>query len=423
MKKSRILLLVCIVPVVLCIVSYPLFRNLVWLFDAQVKQHPWLWGLFAGVALLVLTICVVFIAISQFSASTAIYYISRGAEILLFSMIDLLFLTLLMEILYGAIKPLRSHKVLVTSIVLAVVVVYQIVGHIRGNIRRKRNLKISSPRVQDSFRIVHLTDIHLGSHLPSRLKKIVAEVNKLNADLVCITGDLTDTRQIVTTNQPEEGSDRLLPTNAFYPLNELKSSSGVFFVSGNHDIGSGREELYNILGKCPNVKILSNESQIVKIPSKQTQIKLIGIEDGEAEYFVDSAKKLKGASPEDNHAVEGYQSKDPQNASSLYTVLLHHRPHKRVWRDVMHLLDVDMFLAGHTHAGQMMFLRPLVWLVHNPDVWLSTLDEKNKKENSSILSYDQPFMYVGPGTGTAGTSKRTSYICEITIFDVSPSSS
>ncbi|KAK2952439.1 putative Ser/Thr phosphatase family protein [Blattamonas nauphoetae] len=421
-SRRQLILLICIVPVLLCVMSYPLFRNLEWLFDPQVKLHPWLRGLFITIAFLTIISCGVLTYVSRLSLSNSIDYISRAFIAIYLFTLDLFVVTILMEIIYGLFKPLRSHKPVITIIELCLIVGWQIFGNVLGTYRRKRELIIKSSLVQDSFRIVHLSDIHLGSHGPNRLKKIVPEVNELNADMVCITGDLTDTKRIIMENQPLEGSERLLPSNGFYPLTELKAPSGVFFVTGNHDVMSGKEELYDILRKCPNLTILSNESQIVEIVSKQTKVKIIGIEDGDAKYFVDTAKMLEGASSKGSSSRTGFQTNGTTDESSLYTILLHHRPHKKVWRDVMRSLHVDMFLAGHTHAGQMFTFRPLIWLVHNPDVWLSTLDETNKKQNSSILSYDKPFMYVSPGTGTAGSSKRTSFLCEITVFNVSPSS-
>ncbi|KAK2953543.1 putative Ser/Thr phosphatase family protein [Blattamonas nauphoetae] len=403
--------------------NLPVCVNLTWLFDSQMAKHPWLWGLFGGLSLIILLCIVLFMGASQqFNSSFFVVASSLGMDIL-YGFIDLLIPTIVCEIVFAAYKASRHYKLMISGIVVGVVFIWEILGHIPGNFRRKRYVTVHSTKVRSSFRLVHLTDIHMGSLNGGRLAQIAKEVNQLNPDVVCITGDLTDTKRIVQINQPTEDSEKLLPSNAFYPLTQILAPSGVFFVTGNHDLMAGREDLMTILAKCPNVKVLDNTSVVVPITNSETTIKMVGIEDGSAEYFTSVADNICSSVLKNSTVVDRNQIESPvtEQTDPMFTILLHHRPHKRVWRDVMRQLQTDMFLAGHTHAGQLSFMRPLVWFVHRPDVWLSSPDEQDRLINSSKKLFDKPFMYVNPGTGTWGSRKRTSFFDEITIFDISPS--
>ena len=81
------------------------------------------------------------------------------------------------------------------------------------------------PEAFEGYRIVHFSDIHVGSyygwrrHMPQR---DVDSINAQHADLICFTGDLQNVR-------PEE----LVPFKK--TLSGLKAKDGVVSVLGNHD--------------------------------------------------------------------------------------------------------------------------------------------------------------------------------------------
>src|SRR5690606_36019808 len=83
------------------------------------------------------------------------------------------------------------------------------------------------PRALDGFRIVQLSDVHLGPLLDRRFAaSLVERVNALAPDLVVVTGDLVD------------GGVRRVGAEV-EPLGALRARHGVFFVTGNHDYYSG----------------------------------------------------------------------------------------------------------------------------------------------------------------------------------------
>ena len=80
------------------------------------------------------------------------------------------------------------------------------------------------PAAFDGYRIVQLSDLHLGSlgESSSFIRKLVSEVNKLEADAVAFTGDLV--------NRSADEAELFIPI-----LSSLKAKDGVYSVLGNHD--------------------------------------------------------------------------------------------------------------------------------------------------------------------------------------------
>lgn len=92
-------------------------------------------------------------------------------------------------------------------------------------------IEVRSPKVPpafDGFRIVQLSDIHLGSMLrPGReLQRMAERVGELHPDLIVFTGDLIDIRATEITDSVQ----RL--------LGRMRAPEGVFSVTGNHDVGT-----------------------------------------------------------------------------------------------------------------------------------------------------------------------------------------
>ena len=79
----------------------------------------------------------------------------------------------------------------------------------------------------NNFRIIQLTDLHLGSygeHYPG-ITKLVNEVNRLKPDLIVFTGDMVNSFASEITPWIES-------------LRELKAKYGKYAITGNHDYGT-----------------------------------------------------------------------------------------------------------------------------------------------------------------------------------------
>jgi predicted MPP superfamily phosphohydrolase len=92
--------------------------------------------------------------------------------------------------------------------------------------------------------------------------------------------------------------------------------------------------------------------------------------------------------------------------NSKPTVLLHHGPNG-IKYDIN--AAVDLYLAGHTHGGQL---------------WPATYVAKMMFEyNKGLHDYKGTQVYVSQGTGTFGPPMRVGTYSELTILNLKPESS
>jgi len=107
------------------------------------------------------------------------------------------------------------------------------------------------PAALHGFTIAQISDVHVGPTIKrSYLDAIVHAVNRLEADLVAVTGDLVD--------GPVQ---RLAPH--VEPLARLASRHGTFFVTGNHEYYSGVSGLVAELRRL-GLRVLLNEHVVVE---------------------------------------------------------------------------------------------------------------------------------------------------------------
>ncbi len=173
----------------------------------------------------------------------------------------------------------------------------------------------------DGLRIVHLSDIHAGNTISlSNIEEIVRQTNALTPDIIVITGDIGD-------GIPEKVS-RILE-----PMRGLKSTYGVFYVTGNHEHGwdgKGWVKAVTQLG----IRFLDNEHQYIE-------------KDG-ARIAICGAIDYRG-----DRRVPGWKS-DPAKAlhdipANVFKLMLVHQPYSI---EISFENGADLVLAGHTHGGQ-----------------------------------------------------------------------
>ncbi|MFN2377600.1 MAG: metallophosphoesterase, partial [Candidatus Binatia bacterium] len=120
------------------------------------------------------------------------------------------------------------------------------------------------PAAFDGFRIAQLSDIHLGGYTNDEfLARCVERTNALGADLVCITGDITD------------GLDHAPHT--FPILGRLSAPEGVFAILGNHDVYTGADEVTEALRRLTPFRVMRDESHVIERGG--ARLHLLGVND------------------------------------------------------------------------------------------------------------------------------------------------
>lgn len=173
------------------------------------------------------------------------------------------------------------------------------------------------PESFDGFKIVQLSDLH-GAEFGEDGMGLVEKVKELEPDIIALTGDfVTDEGDLAAVEKLAARLVKLCP---------------VYFVSGNHEFGSGLAvKVRNILERA-GVKYLSNE--YLTISRGEDGILLGGVEDPLAYADMLSpdelAQKMNDAAPD------------------AFKILLGHRNY---WMTEYPELPVDLIFCGHAHGG------------------------------------------------------------------------
>ena len=177
------------------------------------------------------------------------------------------------------------------------------------------------PKELDGFRIVHLSDIHVGNTMfKEDIAEIVAETNALNPDLIAITGDMADGMPLIIGDWLE-------------PMRDFRAKYGSWFVTGNHDHmwdGKGWCECIANLG----IHVLDNAREILHVNGTKLAVA------GAIDFRGDRRHRKWKSSPE--QALAGIPDE-------VFKLMLVHQPASV---DASLASGADLVLVGHTHGGQ-----------------------------------------------------------------------
>ena len=227
---------------------------------------------------------------------------------------------------------------------------------------RINTIEIQSEKLAKPRRVVQLSDVHIGSRQAAYMDRLVQRVNRLQPDIVVITGDLVDTGAV--------GKAELQSL--------VNLTSQIYFVTGNHERYAGLDAILGVLEEL-GVTVLRNQH------ADHDDIQFIGIDDA------------------DHHEQVALQLPKIPSDALKYRILLYHRP--AGWADaVQH--GIDLMLSGHTHNGQIF---PFNWLV-----------KREFKFIKGLYRQGTAHLYVSMGSGTWGPLMRLGSWNEITCIDLRP---
>jgi hypothetical protein len=229
------------------------------------------------------------------------------------------------------------------------------------------------PKDLQGFRIVQITDIHVGLTVKRDFVETIVEMaNELKADLIAFTGDLAD------------GSVHHLRRDV-EPLKELHAPHGLYFVTGNHEYYSGVEQWVEEARRL-GYTVMANEHRLVERGAGK--ILLAGVTDYTGGQFIashvsDPAKAVEGAPVADVRILLAHQPRSLRDAL----------PHR-----------FDLLLTGHTHGGQF-FPWNLVASLGQPYI-------------QGLHKHEKTWIYVSKGTGYWGPPVRLAARSEITVIEL-----
>jgi predicted MPP superfamily phosphohydrolase len=232
------------------------------------------------------------------------------------------------------------------------------------------------PAGADPVRVALLTDVHVaGPDMPpSRLARIVAQVNRLQPDLVLFGGDFVSDKRVATR--------RYAGGEALAPLAALDAPLGVVAVLGNHDHWRSESEIVRALRRA-DVRILDNAATTLG------PLSLGGVDDaftGRADVLrtTPAMRRLKGA-----------------------RVLLSHSPDVAPGAPA----DVTLLLAGHTHCGQIRL--PLVGA-------LSYMSAYGDRFACGLTRHGPLRVVTSAGLGTSLLPLRLGADPDLWLFELGP---
>jgi predicted MPP superfamily phosphohydrolase len=275
----------------------------------------------------------------------------------------------------GVADPVRSR--VVAAGIAGVSVLLVAWGYAEAmRVPRVRRVSVTIPRLGaglHGLRIVLLTDTHYGPLDRARWSaRVVEAVNRLDADIVCHTGDIADG---TVSRRREQAA----------PLGDVRARLARAYVTGNHEYfgeADGWLDHMRVLGWEP----LHNRHIVVERGGNR--LVLAGVDDataassGRPGHRADHAAALAGADPH------------------LPVLLLAHQP-KQVGAAAA--AGVDLQLSGHTHGGQ-------IWPFH----LLVRVDQPVVQGLSRHGERTQ--LYTSRGTGFWGPPLRVFAPSEITLL-------
>lgn len=221
------------------------------------------------------------------------------------------------------------------------------------------------PSSFDGYRILHISDLHVGTFDGWRkyiLEKEIDSIRAQKADIVCFTGDLQNMR-------PEE-VEKMMPA--------LKRLPYTYFILGNHDYAQYVRNTPGLEQRMRK-KLLSLESQLGRPLCNQNVV--IKARDGSEIYLAGEENDGKPPFPARGNLKKTLKCVP----DSAFVVLLQHDP--SAWkRDILPHSKVQLTLSGHTHGGQMQILG-----------WRPT--RRPHKEDLGLYEDNGRYLYVSAGLG------------------------
>jgi predicted MPP superfamily phosphohydrolase len=247
------------------------------------------------------------------------------------------------------------------------------------------------PKSFDGFKIVQLSDAHLGSFVRNYepVEKMIEMVNALNPDLIVFTGDLVNEHA-----QEAEGWEPI--------FEKLQATHGKYSIFGNHDYADygpySKEEKTDSIDRLKAVhermgfKLMEDEH--VKLEKGGEYLRLLGVHNwGKSRHFPKLGDIDKALSGTDEHEFKMLLSHDPTHFEEM----------------IMGKYPIDLTLSGHTHGCQMGIEIPSLGIKLSPVKFAY-------KRWGGMYQEGEQFLHVNRGMGVLAFPGRVGMAPEITLI-------
>ena len=287
------------------------------------------------------------------------------------------------------IKKTRVHLLKIRSTLLFLIIgffifyipIRIIYDYNSVSVREIEYQKENLPRQLENFKVVFISDIQADHYTDERrLTSYLNKVNSLSPDLILIAGDLITTGPNYIELSAQE-------------VGKLKSKYGIYSCVGDHDNWAYRNDYARSLSEIKSalnyhgVQMIDNDIKKVTVDSAEIAITII------TNTYVETI-------------AENILDSLSSNNNGSFKIFLTHQPQEFLI-GAAQKNEFDLFLAGHTHGGQITFVFPFIQLT--PTMF----------ETSYIRGdfwFDRMLMIINRGLGMSLAPLRYNSTPEITLI-------
>lgn len=265
-------------------------------------------------------------------------------------------------------------------------------GRFNFTLHRKKVFLPALPEAFEGFRIVQLSDAHLGSfnRQEFRLEDLFQQVNELKPDLILFTGDMVN-------NFAHEMS-------GWVPVwKQLSATYGKFSVLGNHDYG-GYSEWPTPQARKRNLNDIIRQKR--EMGFRLLMNEQVGIEkDGSVLYL--AGVENWGRPPFPQHGdLSKAMTGIPEGA---LTILMSHDPDHWDQQVMSKHPQIALTLSGHTHGFQ--------FGIEIGSIRLSPVQLRYKRW-AGLYQEGGQYLYVNRGLGYLAFPGRVGIWPEVTLLEL-----
>jgi hypothetical protein len=251
-------------------------------------------------------------------------------------LIKLILLKSKKEIKFGYEKIQSAFLFLIIGFFLFYIPIRIIYDYNSISVRTIEYKKENLPSSLKNFKLVFITDIQADHYTDEgRLSNYINKVNSLNPDLILIAGDL-----ITTGPDYIELSAR--------EVGKLKAKYGIYSCIGDHDNWAYRNDYARSLTEVKSaldyhgVRMIDNDIKIIDVDGAEIAITFV------TNTYVETIPEIILDSLSGNN-------------NGSFKIFLTHQPQPFLIESA-EKNDFDLFLAGHTHGGQITLVFPFIQL-------------------------------------------------------------